>query len=175
MPAPVIECSGWSLRPWADSDRDELHALFDQPAVREYLFDGLPVDRETAAAVLAKGLAAPGFWNLIRDSSQAIGGFVGFFPLEDSPDVELIYGLAPPYWGQGLATAASRAALAWLWANTACRRVVGRTDPPNRKSIGVLERLAMRRAADVLGPAGQTLLEFELFRPPGGSESPQRR
>lgn len=133
--------------------------------MREYLFDGLPVDRETAAAVLAKGLAAPGFWNLISDPSPAIAGFVGFFPLEESPDVELIYGLAPPYWGQGLATAASRAALDWLWRNTAYRRAVGRTDPPNLRSIAVLERLAMRRAPDVLGPAGQTLVEFELLRP----------
>ncbi len=133
--------------------------------MREYLFDGLPVDRETAAAVLAKGLAAPGFWNLICDPSPAIAGFVGFFLLDDSPDVELVYGLAPPYWGQGLATAASRAALAWLWRNTAYQRVVGRTDPPNRKSMAVLERLGMRRAPDVFGPAGQILVEFELERP----------
>lgn len=133
--------------------------------MREYLFDGLPVDRETAATVLAKGLAAPGFWNLICDPSPAIAGFVGFFLLDDSPDVEPVYGLAPAFRGQGLATAAARAALDWLWRNTAYRRVVGRTDPPNRKSIAVLERLAMRRAPDVLGPVGQTLVEFELQRP----------
>jgi hypothetical protein len=59
-----------------------------------------------------------------------------------------MYGLERACWGKGLATEASRAVLAWLWASTSYQRVFARTDPPNRKSIEVMQRLGMRLDSD---------------------------
>jgi hypothetical protein len=46
-------------------------------------------------------------------------GFCGFRFIGDGPEIELMYGLLPRYWGQGLA------------------------DPPNTKSIPAMRRLEM--------------------------------
>jgi RimJ/RimL family protein N-acetyltransferase len=162
---PVLNAPGFALRRWAAGDLDELQVLFADADVRRYLFDDRPVDRETAAAVLAKGLASPGFWSITEDPGGTIRGFVGFFRIDASPDVELVYGLAPACWGRGLATKASGAALEWLWRNTGYSRCLARTDPPNVRSVAVMERLGMRRCPDVPGPAGQTLLEYGISRP----------
>jgi hypothetical protein len=72
-----------------------------------------------------------------------------------------MYGLESAYWGKGLATEASRAALAWLWNSTGYSRVYARTDPPNEKSIAVMKRLGMR--SDSSAP---TLISYMLDRIP---------
>jgi RimJ/RimL family protein N-acetyltransferase len=61
-------------------------------------------------------------------------GFCGFRFLEDSTEIELLYGLLPDRWGRGLATEASQAALDYLWHATAFKRVWARTDVPNARS-----------------------------------------
>jgi ribosomal-protein-alanine N-acetyltransferase len=55
-----------------------------------------------------------------------------------------MYGLAKPWWGCGLATEASRAALEYAFGVLGAGRVTAVTDPPNVASVRVMERLGMR-------------------------------
>jgi len=74
-----------------------------------------------------------------------------------------MYGLERASWGKGLATEASRAVLAWLWTSTGYPRVFARTDPPNQKSIAVMQRLGMR-----FDSASPTLISYVLDRSAAG-------
>ena len=55
-----------------------------------------------------------------------------------------MYGLAPAFWGRGLATEAARAVLAHGFGTVGLARVIAATDVPNTASTRVMERLGMR-------------------------------
>ena len=47
-------------------------------------------------------------WSVLLRGRPSLAGFCGFRFIEDTRDVELLYGLYPQYWGQGLATETAR-------------------------------------------------------------------
>lgn len=59
---------------------------------------------------------------------------------------ELLYGLLPQFWGKGVVSAACRAVLDWAVNEAQITRVIAATDPPNVRSIKVMERLSMTPA-----------------------------
>jgi RimJ/RimL family protein N-acetyltransferase len=138
-----------SLRPCRVSDADALHALWTDPDVRRYLWDDQVISRELADDVVrgsAGDWAEHGFgqWVICPRGGDEIVGFCGF--RREAPDhpPELLYGLAPAYWGRGLATEAARAVLRYGFEELGFERVWAATDPPNAASVRVMERLGMR-------------------------------
>ena len=61
-------------------------------------------------------------------------GFAGLRFVEGSEEIELLYGLAPPHWGAGLATEAAQGVLGHAFESLALERIAGRVDTPNRAS-----------------------------------------
>ena len=57
---------------------------------------------------------------------------------------QLLYALDPGSWGRGLATEASTAVIDYAFDELGSRELLASTDPPNRASIRVMERLGMR-------------------------------
>jgi ribosomal-protein-alanine N-acetyltransferase len=89
----------------------------------------------------------------------------------DAPP-ELMYALAPEYWGQGLATEAARAVLAHGFEQLQSPRITAASDPPNAASVRVLERLGMRfthRAA----LNGLYTVFYEIARPTATGTAPR--
>ena len=84
-----------------------------------------------------------GQWTLWRGDEEGPIGFCGVRFIEDSPEIELLYGLAPAHWGQGLATEASRGVLAYGFQTLGLERILARADEANRASIRVMQRLGM--------------------------------
>ncbi len=69
----------------------------------------------------------------------------GLKVLEDwQGEVDLGYRFLPEYWGQGLATEASRAALQYGFEVIGLKRVIGLVMPENVASIRVLEKVGMQ-------------------------------
>jgi ribosomal-protein-alanine N-acetyltransferase len=117
--------------------------------VRKYLWDDKIISRETAAEVVTSSIAdwsthRYGLWTICLPGSTEIIGFCGFRAGEDSQCPELLYGLAPTYWGQGLVTEAAFAALSYVFARLGMEHIWAATDPPNVASVRVLERLGMQ-------------------------------
>jgi ribosomal-protein-alanine N-acetyltransferase len=148
------------LRPCEAGDLEALHALWTEPAVRRYLWDDVVIPRETAAEVLRAShdsFARHGFglWTLWpRVGAERLIGFCGLRhfgdPREgDPPEVELLYGLEPAQWHQGLATEAARAVLTFGFETAGLSVLYAGFDPPNLASRRVLERLGMRYARRV--------------------------
>lgn len=164
MAVPSIRTERLVLRPWAEDDVDALYQLWIDPDVRRYLWDDVVIGRDVVTdavrahfeTVEAHGI---GWWAIHNADEEPLIGFCGFRSLDDMQEIEIVYGLAPAYWGRGLVTEAARAALDYLWA-IGHTHVYAQTDPPNLKSIAVLRRLGFRQVS-----SPNSLLTFLLERP----------
>jgi [ribosomal protein S5]-alanine N-acetyltransferase len=158
---PVLQTERLTLRPWTRGDGPALQEIFDDADVRRYLFDDVPVTLERAESILEMHLALEqslgiGYWFVILADEKI--GFAGVSG--DEEEAELMYGLLPRHWGHGYATEAARAVLDHARA-AGYTRILGRTDPPNEKSMRVMERLGMRRRGVESGPQGQPLVVYD--------------
>ena len=148
------------LRPFADTDAAELLRLFQDPGVRRYLLDDLVVAQDWVGEEIQSSKArfgggTLGLWAVRATDGSEIIGFVGFRPFFDPPELQLLYGLLPDRWGQGLATECAGAACDCAFDVLGFEAVRAATDLPNTASVAVLHRLGMSldRATDE-GEAG---------------------
>lgn len=148
-----LETPRLRLRPLAAADREALHALWTEPAVRRYLWDDRVIDLATVDGVIERStatFAAEGFglFALRAPGGAALLGAAGFHRLGVEP--ELIYSLTPTAFGRGLATEASHALIDDAFERLGFARVLARTDTPNRASVAVMERLGMRYLGEAI-------------------------
>jgi [ribosomal protein S5]-alanine N-acetyltransferase len=177
MRLPVIRRERFVLRPWTRDDVDALHAFWTTPELRRYLWDDLVIARETAEQIVDSHIATAeqhgiGYWGILvpppaEPAEAPIVGFCGFRFVDDGPDIELMYGLRAEYWGQGLATEACRALIEYLWRSTRFPLLYARTDPPNERSVRVIERLGMTHQS-----TSASLITFVLRRPRADRPAP---
>jgi RimJ/RimL family protein N-acetyltransferase len=78
---------------------------------------------------------------------------VGYWHFRTPPSLELLFAVAAPHWGRGIATEASRCVLGYGFGALGFRAVVASTDVANAASVRVLEKLgmALRRRETVEG------------------------
>jgi ribosomal-protein-alanine N-acetyltransferase len=148
MTLPELNTDHCYLRPWTPDDLGALQQLLADADVRRYLCDDEIFPAEQVSGLINRHLQLvedrnAGMWFVHEKPGSPLIGFCGFLPVEGTPDIELMYGLLPQFWGRGLATEVSRAVLEHLWAQTDFERVLARTDPPNLKSVEVMKRLGM--------------------------------
>lgn len=135
------------LRPFTAADLDAAHAMWTAPPMRRYLWDDTIIGRDVAAGVLRASrddFATRGFglWRLHERRSDALIGFCGC-RTAGGTEPELMYGILPEWWGQGLAVDASTAVLDHVFGTLHHAAVIAATDPPNLASVRVLEKLGM--------------------------------
>jgi RimJ/RimL family protein N-acetyltransferase len=143
----TMETARLQLQPFAPADLDAMCRLWNEAGVRRFLWDDEVVPRETAVAVFESSAASFatrgfGFWSLIEKESGEMIGFCGLRPLDETGQIELLYGLTESRWGRGLAVEASRAVLAHGFS-CGLERVRAITDAPNEASVRVMEKLGM--------------------------------
>jgi ribosomal-protein-alanine N-acetyltransferase len=90
--------------------------------------------------------AAHGFghWAVCPAGSNDLIGFCGLMHIDETPEVELLYGFVPTYWHCGLATEAGRAMLRFGFETFRMPRIFAITDFPNTASVAVMQRLGMQ-------------------------------
>jgi ribosomal-protein-alanine N-acetyltransferase len=149
-------------------DLDELSPIFADAEVIKYLGSGKPATREeshTALVSIIRHWERHGFgrWAVIDKPTQKLIGYGGLRSFDGEP--ELVYLLAKPYWGRGLATEIARACLKYGFeergfesiialvktANAASQRVIGKIGMSFEKTIHVFGidafRYSISRAA----------------------------
>lgn len=157
-PPPDLDTRRMVLRPFAPADAKELLALFREPGVRRFLLDDVLVTEEWLADEIAGSedrftASGTGLWCLRLRGETDIIGFAGFRPFFDPPELQLLYGLLPAYWGRGLATEAAGAMCKHAFRGLGFSRVAASIDAPNTASARVLDRLGMTiRGATGEGP-----------------------
>ncbi|HEX6377327.1 MAG TPA: GNAT family N-acetyltransferase [Allosphingosinicella sp.] len=171
--APVLETPRLHLRPYCASDLDAQAAAMADAGVVRHL-GGSPFSREDS---WRRMLAAPGLWMLLgygywvveRRSDGAYLGQVGFadFKREMIPNIEGLpemgWIFAPRAQGQGYATEAALAALAWADEALGPREIVAIISHGNEASIRVAEKGGFSVREDAVYK-GEPIL---LFRRPG--------
>jgi RimJ/RimL family protein N-acetyltransferase len=167
---PVLRTPRLVLTPLRIADEPALHAHWNDPDVRRYLWDDRPVAAETVAEVVAASrehFASRGYglFGLRPPDVAALMGVAGLRPItvDDAELGELLYSLVPAVWGRGLATEAARACLRLAFDRCGLARVVAGVDVPNVASRRVLERLGMRPLRDLRLPTG-TFPYWQLAR-----------
>lgn len=133
------------LRRYHPSDLPVLAAMNADPVVMQYL--GRPLTTLQTEAMMERinrSLADNGYGMAAveRRTDGAILGMCGFSPEVWYPDdLELGWRLAPAYWGQGYASEAGAAWLAFAFEAHGVDRVISIADVPNARSIAVMKRL----------------------------------
>jgi len=147
----VLNTGRMRLRPISSDDVDALHALWTDPDVRRYLWDDRIIPRETVEDIVAQSLATFetdgfGFFALELQDQRESGliGFCGHRRAEDAEgQIELLYGIHPTHWGEGLVAEAANEVLRFGFESCEFDRVIAATDTPNQQSVRVLQKLGM--------------------------------
>lgn len=149
---PELVTSRLRLRRWRATDREPFAALNADPRVMEHFPRPLTrVDSDRLVAQIESGFAQCGFglWAVQVQASDEFIGFTGLavpaFEAHFMPAVEVGWRLAHSAWGNGYATEAARAALAFGFEEIGLAGVVSLTTAGNLRSRAVMERLAMTR------------------------------
>ena len=148
--APRLETSRLVLRPFAAGDVDAQAAMMGDIVVMHHL-GGQPLSREDAWRKLLGGhafwsLLGYGYWAVERRSDGVMIGQIGFadFKRAVTPDIEAIpemgWLFAREAFGQGYATEAGQAALAWADEVLKAPETVAIIDADNHPSIRVAEK-----------------------------------
>ena len=147
------------LRPLGNRDLIQIHKIWIDTCVRRYLWNGVVISWHRAQQEIDHsqklfGSHGFGLWVLLPKITefpragprprQALAGFCGLRFIEESGDVELLYGLKPTHWGKGYATEASRAVLKRAFEAHKLEQVLAITDFPNKASVRLMERLGMQ-------------------------------
>ena len=143
-----IETTRLWLRPLTRDDVEAVYRLWIDPDVRRYLWDDQVISREHAASIIDDSIKlftkdGYGLWAVLPSRETMLIGFCGYLFFHDPPELQLLYGMAPAYWGKGLTTEAARAMLRYGFEELGCDRIVGSTDVPNIASARVMEKAGM--------------------------------
>jgi len=102
-----LETPRLRLRMFASNDLEELSRIFSDPEVVKHLHPDHPLTRAETEAVLKSYIRHwrqnnYGRWAVVHKRTGKLIGYGGLRNAEGTP--ELVYLLARPYWGYGLAT-----------------------------------------------------------------------
>ena len=157
-----LETERLALRPFTRDDEEiHRHVFSDAEVCRYYCGDTRTLE-ETREWLIHRMWQAKGgdlgFLAVVRKVDQAVIGLVAlqayvgtWIVWEDEPDarfskveVEYSYALGRSYWGNGYATEAGRALIAYAFKELRLERLVTNIDLDNSRSIGVVKRLGFR-------------------------------
>lgn len=167
---PALDTERLQLRGHRREDLDDSAALWGDAQVTRFI-GGRPLSAEEVWARYLRhvghwALFGYGYWVIRERSSGRFAGEIGFAnlqrdlvpPLGDAPEIG--WALSPWAHGQGFATEAVRAALAWGERQFGEQRTVCIIDPANERSIRVAERCGYRHTL-VANYKGAPIWTFE--------------
>jgi ribosomal-protein-alanine N-acetyltransferase len=146
----TIETERMLLRPLAEKDLDDLHAMFSDPVVMRFSLTGVR-DREEARRWLEITTSkyrkyGHGFLAAALKDDGSYAGHAGLLRQEVDGDteIEIGYWFARRIWGRGLATEAAIASRDLGFGEMGCTRLISLIVPENVASRKVAERVGMR-------------------------------
>ena len=158
----ILETKRLILREMSTADAEDMLRLYSNPQVQKYT-------GENVITVLG-GIHAKikektdeyehhgfGRWvTLLKDGLQFVG-WAGLSYLPEFDEIDFGYRFLPKYWGNGFATEASHAILAYGFDKLNLNRIIAIAMKENKASIRVMEKVGM---------------EFDKFAPyvPGGKD-----
>ncbi|HYO92260.1 MAG TPA: GNAT family N-acetyltransferase [Pyrinomonadaceae bacterium] len=145
-PMDEIETSRLQLRHFNQNDLDELALIFSDPLVLKYLLPNRAATREETLTALLSMIRhwerhGYGRWAVVHQATDKLIGYGGLRCFDGTP--ELVYLLARPYWGSGLATEIARGCLEYGFMRHKFERIIALTRPDNLASRRVMEKTGL--------------------------------
>ncbi|ETX00263.1 MAG: hypothetical protein ETSY1_11895 [Candidatus Entotheonella factor] len=166
----IVETERLYLRRFEDTDRDAYYqCIYADPEVMKTLPAGKPIARADFEARVTRLMVdhwrEHGFgpWVVVHKADEVLIGHCGLKYWPVSPDVEVLYALARPYWGQGLATEGARASLRCGFEVLELDHVIAGAFVSNVASRRVLEKLGMTYTGEMTF-AGLTVAGYRIRR-----------
>jgi RimJ/RimL family protein N-acetyltransferase len=131
------------------ADEATLVALWSDPDVGRFLWDGQPVPAARVRAQIEESRRAFGDGMIglytVRpaETPDAVIGAAGLARIGGQSEPELLYALRRAYWGRGFATEAAAEVLRVAFDVLGLATVRAGADPPNAASFRVMARLGM--------------------------------
>lgn len=151
LPTPTLHTDRLRLRPFEDSDADDLYALHSNEDVLRY-WDAPPwTERDRARKFIEKcrKLAEDGTGARLAVDRLEDEAFLGWCSLTrwdpDYRSAAMGYCFLDIAWGHGYATEAARAVLDWAYSTLDLNRVQAETDTRNIASARVLGKVGFVR------------------------------
>ena len=149
-PAPLIlETERLWLSELQASDADFIVELLNSPGFLANIGDRDVRNADDACRYIAQGPAASyaahgfGLWKVTRRADGVAVGMSGLLKREQLAFPDLGYAFLPRHMGQGYATEAGAAALAFGFGRTGLSRILAIVKPGNEGSVRVLGKLGM--------------------------------
>lgn len=147
MKAPSLETSRLLLRPLVVSDAERLFAIYADPETVRY-WNGPDTSLQASIGRIERMQAhwdelGYGDWALVDKKTEVLIGFCGVHRIQGLEEANLGFLIDRRFWGRGLATEASFAALRFGFEEAGLDQVVGTTAPGNAGAITVLERCGL--------------------------------
>lgn len=152
-PMDEIETNRLHLRLFSPDDLNELSLIFSDQQVLKYLATGKAATREETQSALLSMIRhwqrhGYGRWAVVEKATQKLIGYGGLRSFEGTP--ELVYLLARPYWGRGLATEIAHACLEYGFMQHRFERIIALTRPENLASRRVMEKVGLSFEQNVI-------------------------
>jgi ribosomal-protein-alanine N-acetyltransferase len=169
---PTIETKRLRLRPFEESDADGV-AFYADADVMRYIPGGAR-DRSLLATRFRAQVANArdqwdqngfGLWAVVLKQPETLIGHCGLQHLPGGEEIEVFYLLDKPYWNQGIATEATKAALTFGFERAGLQRIVAIAMPANVASQRVMQKAGML----LEGPAhhyGCDCIKYSAMRGP---------
>ena len=146
------------IRPWQPADRPAFAALATDPEMMRYMTNGVPwtaaeIDayfKRQAGTLEQHGICLGA---LVERSTGRVIGLAGLQYLGTTGDLETGYWVARDLWGNGYATEAASGALRHAFETLGGPRVTAITQPDNRASRRVMEKIGMTFLRETTGAA----------------------
>lgn len=144
-----------SLRPWQETDFEDLSAFGNNPQIARFMTDGFPspytLDKAKGFIAMANRETPPRIL-AISQHGKAIGG-IGLHPGTDiyRLNAELGYWLGEPFWGKGIMTEAIRQMVVYGFEKWPIDRIFARPFHTNIGSQRALEKAGFTLEARLKG------------------------
>lgn len=150
-----IETERLIIKPYSMEDIEDLYRIYSDEKVMAYIPEGVMsyqwikdlitwmveycYEKNTPENIIKFGVS------IEYKESRKVIGWCGLGSLDCNPeDVEIFYGLASEYWGQGLGTEAVNAMLNYGFNTIGLKRIIAVVSPHNIASKKVIEKTGMK-------------------------------
>jgi RimJ/RimL family protein N-acetyltransferase len=158
----ILETQRLLLRHFVMDDLDDLVKFYSDPEVIKYIPDAPRTREETREELEWHRNGHPkfpelGLWATIYKETGQFIGRCGLLPwtIDGQHEVEVAFALSKAYWGQGLATEAAQAIVAYGFEHLQLSRLICLIDHENLASIKVATKIGMsfeKESKDEYGP-----------------------
>jgi RimJ/RimL family protein N-acetyltransferase len=145
----ILETERLLLREFVLDDAEDFFRMVSDPDVIRYVGEGAKTIEEARKGLEERPIQdyrkhGYGRWAAVYKPNGKVIGFAGLKYLDDVKEVDLGYRFFKEYWGQGIATEASRAIVAYGFDVLRLPRLAAVANIENKASIRVLEKVGFR-------------------------------